>query len=284
MQALSINQRFTHQYEGFLKGQDIRKTELQTGFTPFVTHSNALPNEATLNTWKNSISPRLVLGKRVEHFLNYYLENNSPYKVLAQNIQVFDEKITLGELDFLIQDTRTQQIIHLEQVYKFYLYVPTANLHQNDPWIGPNYKDSFQQKMDKLTQKQFPFLYQTATKNALKHLQLDFTKIQQQLSFKAALFLPFDQKINPFETINNKCIEGVWMRLTDFEQQNTFYKAQFFLPEKQDWGVDPKYNSTWFSYDSILDQIKASLLQKRAPLCWLKTTENTYQKLFVVWW
>jgi hypothetical protein len=284
MQTLSINQRFAHQYEGFLKGQDIRAIDTKGTFTPFETLSESRPNETALNLWQNTIAPRLVLGKRVEHFMSYYLEHNSPYKILTQNIQVFNKKTTLGELDFIIQHTATQQVIHVEQVYKFYLYVPDAILYQNDPWIGPNNKDSFQQKMDKLTQKQFPLLYQEETKNALEHLQLDLSNIQQQLSFKAALFLPFNKTFDSFKTINNKCIEGIWMRLEDFEQNTSFDKRQFFLPEKQDWGVHPKHNSTWFSYASILPKVQASLAQKRAPLCWVKTSEKEYQKLFVVWW
>ena len=284
MQTLSTHQRFTYQYEGFLKAQDIRAIPSQGIFPPLTTHSSALPTETRLNIWQNSISPRLVLGKRVEHFMAYYLENHSPYKILTQNIQVFNEKTTIGELDFLIQERRTQQVIHLEQVYKFYLYVPNASLPSGDPWIGPNYKDSFQQKMDKLTQKQFPLLDQTQTKKALEYLQLDLSSIQQHLSFKAALFLPFNKVVDSFKTINNNCIEGLWMRLEDFEQNTAFRKAQFFLPEKQDWGVHPKYNPTWFSYASILAKIQASLAQKRAPLCWIKTAEKKYQKFFVVWW
>lgn len=284
MQTLSTNQRFTHQYEGFLKAQDIRAIGSNNIFPPFFTNSNTLPNETALDIWRNTIPPRLVLGKRVEYFMSYYLKNHSPYRVLAQNIQIFNKKITLGELDFLVQDIVTQQVIHLEQVYKFYLYVPEARLYQNDPWIGPNYKDSFQQKMNKLTQKQFPLLYQTVTQKALAHLQLDFSNIQQKLSFKAALFLPFNKKNDALTSINNKCIEGIWMRLKDFEAEDSFKTAQFFLPEKQDWTVSPKYNSTWFSYHSALVQIQASLAKKRAPLCWLNTATKTYQKLFVVWW
>jgi len=284
MQTLSINQRFAYQYEGFLKGQDIRASQNEAFHPPFLTNSKSIPSETTLNTWEKTISPRLVLGKRVEYFMSYYLKNNSPYKVLAQNIQIFNKKTTIGELDFVIQHTDTQQIIHLEQVYKFYLYVPDATLYHKDPWIGPNYKDSFQQKMDKLTQKQFPLLYQEETKKALEHLELDYSIIQQKLSFKAALFSPFKMAANTFKTINNKSIEGLWMHLEDFEQNKLFRNRQFFIPEKQDWGLHPKYNSTWFSYPTILAQIQTSLAKKRAPLCWLKIAENDYQKLFVVWW
>jgi hypothetical protein len=284
MQTLPINQRLAYQYEGFLNAKDIRAKQTSPDFLPFLTTSEAIPNTTTLNNWQQTIPPKLALGKRVEHFMSYYLGNHSPYKILAQNIQIFNKKITIGELDFLIQHSDTQQIIHLEQVYKFYLYVPNSTLSLNDPWIGPNYKDSFQQKMNKLNQKQFPLLYQENTKKALEHLNLNFSKTQQQLSFKAALFLPYNKLTNTFKAINNSCIEGTWMRLEDFEKNDLFQEAQFYLPEKQDWGVPPKHHSTWFSYASILPKIQASLAQKRAPLCWLKTPTKEYQKLFVVWW
>ena len=119
MQTLSIHQRFTYQYEGFLKGQDIRAIPSQIVFPPLLTNSTTLPSKITLDTWQKTISPRLVLGKRVEHFMSYYLKNHSQYKILTQNIQVFNEKTTIGELDFLIQNSLTQEVIHLEQVYKF---------------------------------------------------------------------------------------------------------------------------------------------------------------------
>lgn len=284
MHILSTHQRLTYQYEGFLKGQDIRAVQSKSTLLPFLTNSHSTPSTTTLNTWQKTIPTRLVLGKRVEHFMSFYLKNNTPYQILAQNIQIFKNKITLGELDFLIQHRETKQIIHLEQVYKFYLYVPNATLYQHDPWIGPNYKDSFQQKMDKLTQKQFPLLYQETTKSTLEHLQLDYSKIQQQLSFKAALFLPFDELNTSFETVNHGCIEGIWMRLEDFKKNTSFREAHFFLPEKQDWGLQPKYNSTWFSQASILPKIQESLARKRAPMCWIKTDKGAYQKCFVVWW
>lgn len=284
MQTLSLSQRLTYQYEGFLKGGDIRAINSIQDFNPFTTAFDAPPNKNTLKLWKTSIPPRLVLGKRVEYFMSDYLQEHPSYKILAQNTQVFREKVTIGELDFLIQDIHTQQVIHLEQVYKFYLYLPNATLYKDDPWIGPNYKDSFQLKMDKLKNKQFPLLHKEETQIALKHLSIDFSNVQQQLSFKATLFLPFDTPNLVFSTINNRCIEGIWMRLENFKALYQHQSFQFFLPQKQDWGLAPQYNSSWFSFSCILPKIQASLAQKRAPMCWIKTSNTTYQKCFVVWW
>jgi len=49
--------------------------------------------------------------------------------------------------------------IHLEIIYKFYLYDPSIGLTQLDHWIGPNRRDSLVKKLTKLKQKQLPLLY-----------------------------------------------------------------------------------------------------------------------------
>jgi hypothetical protein len=39
---------------------------------------------------------------------------------LYENIQVIEDK-TIGEIDFIIEDKNTKQVIHMELAYKFYL-------------------------------------------------------------------------------------------------------------------------------------------------------------------
>jgi hypothetical protein len=40
---------------------------------------------------------------------------------LYENIQVIEDKKTIGEIDFIIEDKNTKQVIHMELAYKFYL-------------------------------------------------------------------------------------------------------------------------------------------------------------------
>ena len=46
-------------------------------------------------------------------------------------------------------------MIHLEIVYKFYLYDNTIGTSEIDHWIGPNRNDSLREKLEKLKSKRF---------------------------------------------------------------------------------------------------------------------------------
>ncbi|BDS10369.1 DUF1853 family protein [Aureispira anguillae] len=283
MQNLDYLQQLHYQYQGFLAGQDINQTSSSKHYLPFMVQKKSSPTMDTLKQWAQQISPKLVLGKRVEHFMSYYLSSQSPFKILAQNVQIFEQKTTIGELDFLLEHQTNKTLIHLEQVYKFYLYVPNSKKKSIDNWIGPNCKDRFQQKINKLHQKQFPLLYHPNTQKTFHDLNLDYSKIQQQLSFKAALFVPLNWTKGSFSSINHNCIEGHWLRFEDWKKM-PLLKHQFYLPQKQNWGVFPSANTTWYSYEVIESQILTALSQKRSPLCWMKIGEDQYRKFFVVWW
>lgn len=68
------------------------------------------------------IEKKLPLGKRVEYFFEYYINQTKRYKLLYKNIQVLKEKETLGELDFILYDEKEEKYLHTELVYKYYLY------------------------------------------------------------------------------------------------------------------------------------------------------------------
>jgi hypothetical protein len=65
---------------------------------------------------------------------------------LYENIQVIEDKKTIGEIDFIIEDKNTKQVIHMELAYKFYLFDPSISSEPINNWIGPNRDDSLQEK------------------------------------------------------------------------------------------------------------------------------------------
>ena len=67
-----------------------------------------------------SIDEKLRLGKYVERFVSFELEQHENISIISENIQVQHNKLTLGELDCLL--LKNNQPIHLEIIYKFYLY------------------------------------------------------------------------------------------------------------------------------------------------------------------
>ena len=62
------------------------------------------------------------LGHLYEDALHLLLSASDQLEVLADHLQVFDRnQITLGEMDYILRDVRTQQVFQLELAVKFYL-------------------------------------------------------------------------------------------------------------------------------------------------------------------
>ncbi len=76
------------------------------------------------------------------------MKTNSDIEIIGQNIQVIENKITISELDCLILDNHKP--VHIEIVYKFYLYDESLTGNEIDKWIGPNRNDSLKHKITKL--------------------------------------------------------------------------------------------------------------------------------------
>jgi len=223
--------------------------------------------------------PKLRLGHLVERFVANELRNNSNIEILSENIQIKRSKITIGEIDCLLKHNHTP--IHLEIIYKFYVYDESVGRSELEHWIGPNRKDSLIEKITKLKTKQLPLLYKPETKALITNLKLDVNTIQQQVYFKAQLFVPFNMIGFPLRLINNNCIQGYYLCFNNLEQLNNH---QFYIPSKLDWLTEVHNNVTWLNYSEGIKAIEESIIQERSPLCWIKDKNNGLQKVFVVWW
>ncbi|GAB5525678.1 MAG: hypothetical protein Roseis2KO_35500 [Roseivirga sp.] len=218
------------------------------------------------------------LGKLTEQFVLFELEQDESVQLLKSNIQIFRDRITIGELDCLIRQSEVN--IHLEIVYKFYLYDPSVSTELNR-WVGPNRKDSLVLKLNKLKQKQLPLLYHPETEKLLDGLNLKAADFAQMLCFKAQLFVPFNSLGSSFGLVNNDCVKGFYIRHKDLK---LFASHQFYIPSKLDWLVEPHPEVAWSSLRTFEDAIAELLTSQRSPLCWMKSQEGEIQKFFVVWW
>jgi hypothetical protein len=223
--------------------------------------------------------PKLRLGHLVERFVANELNNNADIEILAENIQIKKDKRTIGEIDCLLTHNHTP--VHLEIIYKFYIYDESVGSSELEHWIGPNRKDSLIEKITKLKTKQLPLLYKQETASLLTELKLDISKIQQQVYFKAQLFVPFKMRGFPLRLVNNNCIQGYYIRYNDIEQ---LYNHKLYIPTKLDWLTNVHDDVTWLNYKEGNKVIKESIIQERSPLCWIKDENNNLQKVFIVWW
>nr|WP_255584706.1 DUF1853 family protein [Zunongwangia sp. SCSIO 43204] len=222
-----------------------------------------------------------VLGKRAERFFEFQIQHSEKYDLRISNLQIIQHKKTLGELDFIVEEKDTGQLIHIELVYKFYVYDPSYK-EELARWIGPNRKDSLLEKVEKLKTRQLPLLHNSETKQILNSKHISTRSISQQVCYKANLFVPRKLQYNSFSSINNDCIIGFWIHFSEFESDE-FSQSKFFSPSKQFWPVDPAKNDIWLSYSEIFPQIRSFIQQKRSPLLWMKT-KDTFERFFVVWW
>lgn len=238
-------------------------------------------NLNTYTPFKSSkIGKRLRLGKWVEEFVMFQLNTLKNIEILGAGIQIKQEKLTIGELDslFLLDGMP----IHLEIVYKYYLYDPDISEDSSlANWIGPNRNDRLLYKLNKLKSHQLPLLQNEATKGILESLDILYQTIKQYVLFKAKLFIPYQTKFEIDSPLNPSCVAGEYLRLN---QLINFEAYSFFVPSKLEWLLVPNIDVHWLNYEAAKSLIRKEIDSKRSPLIWVKDNKNNIRLIFVVWW
>ncbi len=245
-----------------------------TGFNTFELAELKLKNTPTFKLPNN-----LRLGHLVERIVSELIKASSNYSLLHESLQIKKDKKTIGELDFLIVNQETNQLTHLELAYKFYLYDPSISDEHLTNWIGPNRRDSLQQKLKKLNNHQFPLLHHPATSNILNNL--DISNLNQALCLMASLYVPQNldkeliQKYTPY-------IKGFYLTVDLFQKQD-HSGTKYYIPPKSKWGIEPSDHKVWNEYSEIQEKINTISKEKRSLLCWQKQGD-LYTQFFIVWW
>ncbi|SHH61331.1 DUF1853 family protein [Winogradskyella jejuensis] len=261
------------QYKGFLKTHNLWRNSDVFELDQFQFEAKTFSIENTQRF------KEIRLGKRVEEFLSHHLKSTRKIDVIAENIQIKDNKITVGELDFLLRDK--SKCIHLEVIYKFYLYDPDVKGDELSKWIGPNRKDTLVYKLQKLKDRQLPLLYSKHCKKTLGTCNLQAKDITQQVCYKAQLFLPFESNIKDISPLKNNCISGFYLSFNKIEILRNF---SFYKPSKLDWLIEPHDKVDWIDFTEAKEIITGYINEERSPMVWLKDQNNNLQKCFITFW
>ena len=221
-----------------------------------------------------------MLGRQAEAIFESIITDSKSYRLLAANIQIQSPSKTIGEIDYLIQDTKTKSQFHVELCCKFYLLDPERHGSFEQKWIGPNKKDSLQDKITKLREKQFPLLFDKHTEKLLENLEFNPLKATQECYLAASLYLPIDAAINELPKAYQKCVVGFWVYYNQLVLEDQYSYA---LVEKKQWLLPTNSITNWCNASEIRNKILKALENKKAPQVY-KKSGAVVEKFFVVWW
>ncbi len=169
------------------------------------------------------------LGWYAEKLMQYFFINHPNYKLLGNNIQLFNGKVTTGEIDFIVEDLESGLLIQIELATKFYLSYTNETTSKNT-FIGPNAHDNFERKYLHLMNNQL----QSTTPPEVKSLT-DGKSINFAAPWvKGVLFYPINQKKRPINKtwIAPDHLNGWYSHFTDLLESNL---QALTVYAKMDW-------------------------------------------------
>lgn len=259
------------QYQGYFL-----TPQLWTGELEGITQFDFQPK--TNSPFNLDVSDGIRLGHLVEHFVYFDFSHTPNIEVLAKNVQLNNERTTLGEIDFIIQ--RDGEIFHIETSYKFYLFDPDVHRKGIYQWVGPNRRDSFDRKLEKIKRTQFPLLKTEEAEQFLLANGIATENLKQRAYFKAQLFVPFGRQID-VAPLNPDAVAGEYIR---FEHLLHFKTSKFHFPTKYNWLAEPRVNVDWTTHSKALSFFQSEMGNQQSVMFWAKNENGNIKKYFLVWW
>ncbi|GGD38616.1 DUF1853 family protein [Muriicola marianensis] len=271
-----MKDRFTDLAKAFLQTPPLW-TRSQFGMEQF-----QLPEIDLSAVRPETFSSGMRLGHKMERIFLSLLKGQETYGLIGQNILVRRDKITLGEIDFLLRHIHEDRAVHVELTYKFYL-VDTDISEPIYQLVGPNRKDMFFTKLDKLKEGQFSLPYSEEGTKVLEAMGLHPANLDQKVCFKAQLFIPYSAERVGIRPLNTRCVVGSWMRMEDFESP-AFRDHEYYFPAKEEWVLNSYDTDSWMPYYDTLLELNLRMIKQHSTLVWMKKANGEFEKFFVVWW
>lgn len=177
------------------------------------------------------------LGIYYEALWHFYFSHHPQWQLLHYNLQIDNQGITLGALDFLCRYNK--QYFHIETAVKFYL------CNTNNPqdaqawrsWIGPSSDDRLDIKLAHLVNHQLPLHQHNETQQILQKHYPDVAQWRSALCLQGYLFSPAPMQFNPAHSHPHHG-HGYWWYLQHFLyhlQQPERAETQWVIIERHRW-------------------------------------------------
>lgn len=170
-------------------------------------------------------APAALLGP-AEPRLGYYFERLYAcllsdvlgWEVLARNLPIRNQERTLGELDFVVRNPKTDRVEHHEIAIKFYLGYPRTGADVR--WYGPNAVDRLDLKTSRMLEHQCLRTELVESAAALAALGID-APVTSRLFMPGYLFYPIHSPLPAPAGVPNNHQKGQWVDLAAARDMDT---------------------------------------------------------------
>jgi hypothetical protein len=178
----------------------------------------------SINSHFQKLGP-MPMGRYFEQLFFFAIQHDSQYELLEENRQIFEGKITRGELDLVLRNHRSGGIEHCEIALKFYLQI--KNNAQPQHMLGPSTRDNLGKKLEKLLGAQIPL-------SQIDEIQKDYPGIEPKLMVKGIFFYPWQQSWTLSAGVSAGHLQGAWLSLDALASVNDS-SGKWLLRKKPDW-------------------------------------------------
>ena len=157
------------------------------------------------------------LGRYFENLLHFYFLFHPNIEVLEAGKQIFNGKITIGEMDFILKNKTTKEIIHLETAVKYFAKKKGESDFRY--FICPNGTRNFGDKLEKTFSKQLRITERKETQVFLK--ESGYLPIKSYHFIKGILFYHPDEIISfQHEKLNLNHLKSWWIYQNETQSLN----------------------------------------------------------------
>ncbi|MBD0785078.1 DUF1853 family protein [Vibrio sp. Y2-5] len=165
------------------------------------------------------------LGFVYQHLCSKLFTLAPTYSSIAEEIQLNHEGKTIGAVDFILKNKKSEQFEHWEVAVKFYL------LHQGF-WYGPNAQDRLDLKLAHMLEHQLPL---SSHEQFSKRYPLWKNAVPRLLMQGRLYINPFNSEPTPTECggykLNSSQISGHWCYQSQVDQ----VEERLYVIEKSQW-------------------------------------------------
>lgn len=173
------------------------------------------------------------LGLYFEALWQFFIQHDNTLELIAHNLRIYRDKVTLGEFDILYRDLEQGEFFHLELAIKYYLNYSATALNDNRHfsaeykyWAGPNTVDRLDKKLAHLLNHQIELSALAESTPLLEEHGIQ--SLNKVIAMKGMLFYPYNHTANePLlaegsdEPLSDNHLRGQWIHFDEFLSLHT---------------------------------------------------------------